>query len=130
MVIIHSYFFSFFKNKYLEGYDAGKTHHIAPISENLGKIRKRILLDQRTKEIFVEIVLYFSFVILVLLVVLGHSDVKQAFSVTKSIEDIYVRTYLDKNVQCFYKVIQYVPIYIHTYMHACLHPCMHTCMHA
>ena len=66
-----------------------------------------------------EIVLYFSFVILVLLVVLGHSDVKQAFSVTKSIEDIYVRTYLDKNVQYFYKVIHYVPIYIHTYIYTC-----------
>ena len=125
MVIIHSYFFFFFFN-YSEGDDAGKTRHIAPISENLEKIRKKILLDQRTKEIFVEIVLYFSFVILVLLVVLGHSDVKQAFSVTKSIEDIYVRTYLDKNVQYFYKVIQYIPIYIHTYIHACLHLSMHT----
>ena len=138
MVIIHSYFFLFlhffFLSHYLEENDAGKTRHIAPISENLGKIRKKILLDQRTKEIFVEIVLYFSFVILVLLVVLGHSDVKQAFSVTKSIEDIYVHTYLDKNVQYFYKVIQYVPTYIHicmhTYMPTPIHSCMHDCMYA
>ena len=136
VVNCHSYLFIFLYifSHYLEGDDVGKTRHIAPISENLGKIRKQILLDQRTKEILVEIVLYFSFVIVVLLVVLGHSDVKQAFSVTKSIEDIYVRTYLDKNVQYFYKVIQYVPTYIHICMHTCMptpiHPCMHDCMYA
>ena len=84
----------------------GKTsHYITPVSQRLlKKIRTRIIMDQRTWEIFVEIMLYFTYVAIVFLVVLGHSDVKESYIVTKSIEDIYVSTFDYNRTLYFYNV--------------------------
>ncbi|XP_041373429.1 polycystic kidney disease protein 1-like 2 [Gigantopelta aegis] len=79
--------------------------YIIPVSQHLLRnVRTRIIMDQRTWEILMEILLYFTFVAIVLLVVLGHSDVKESYSVTNSIENIYIRTFEHNRTKYFYKV--------------------------
>ncbi|XP_041361597.1 polycystic kidney disease protein 1-like 2 [Gigantopelta aegis] len=88
-----------------DDYTKSSTHYIAPVSQRLLKnIRTQILMDQRTWEILVEILLYFTFVAIVLLVVLGHSDVKESYSVTNGVENIYIRTFEHNETKYFYKV--------------------------
>ncbi|XP_041369934.1 polycystic kidney disease protein 1-like 2 [Gigantopelta aegis] len=87
-----------------DDYTKSSTHYIAPVSQHLLKnIRTRILMDQRTWEILVEILLYFTFVAIVFLVVLGHSDVKESYSVTNAVENIYIRTFEHNQTKYFYK---------------------------
>ena len=58
-----------------------------------------------------EIVLYFTYVAIVLLVVLGHSDVKESYSVTKGIEDLYIHSYLSNDTLYFYNVSSVVVVF-------------------
>ncbi|XP_041368276.1 polycystic kidney disease protein 1-like 2 isoform X2 [Gigantopelta aegis] len=81
------------------------SHYIIPVSERLLKnIRTRIVIDQRTWEILMEIGMYFSFVAIVFLVVLGHSDVEESYNVTSGIENIYIRTLEYEKTRYFYTV--------------------------
>ncbi|XP_041370031.1 polycystic kidney disease protein 1-like 2 [Gigantopelta aegis] len=88
-----------------DDYMESSAHYIAPMSHRfLKNIRTRIIMDQRSWEILVEILLYFTFVAIVFLVVLGHSDVKESYSVTKSIENTYIRTFENNRTAYFYEV--------------------------
>ncbi|XP_041369324.1 polycystic kidney disease protein 1-like 2 [Gigantopelta aegis] len=79
--------------------------YVPPISPRLLKeIHKRVRLDQRTVDILQEIIMYFLFVAIVFLVVLGHSNVRKSYLVTKSIEDIFIHAYYADNDEPFYKL--------------------------
>ncbi|XP_041369822.1 polycystic kidney disease and receptor for egg jelly-related protein-like [Gigantopelta aegis] len=80
-------------------------HYMPPLSRSsLKGIRKRIILEQRTREILLEIIMYFTFVVIVLMVVLGHSDVTEAFYATKGIHDIFIEAVFNDNGVPFYDV--------------------------
>ena len=80
-------------------------HYMPPLPRSvLRRIRKRIILDQRTREILIEIVMYFSFVAIELLVVLGHTDATQAFHVTKGVHDVFVEAAYGDDGVPFYDV--------------------------
>ncbi|XP_041370581.1 polycystic kidney disease protein 1-like 2 isoform X2 [Gigantopelta aegis] len=65
--------------------------YVPPLPESiLQRLHKRIVLNQMTWEVLLQIIMYLTFVAVALLALLGHSDVNKSYHVTKSIHDVFI----------------------------------------